>query len=174
MTVIDREKKYIRKWRPIAVRGDRTAMSNVAAAYRILGKVRLAARWYKRAAEQGDGDAKTEWGYCLQHGVGVRGDERSAEHVYRSAIACKWITEFGREEAMYHLAILLLGRQSASSRRAAARLLRLANVDGDYPQAQALADRWISSRSGFLYLSSPSQTATCEKALSLAWAANSF
>jgi TPR repeat protein len=113
-------------------------MSNVAAAYRILGKFRLAARWYKRAAEKGDGDAMTDWGYCLQHGVGVRRDERSAERTYRSAIACKWITDFSREEAMYHLAILLLGRRSASSRRAAAKLLRVANADRDYPQAQAL------------------------------------
>jgi len=113
-------------------------MSNVAAAYRILGKFRLSARWYKKAAERGDGDAMTDWGYCLQHGVGVRRNERSAERTYRSAIACKWITDFSREEAMYHLAVLLLGTQSASSRRAAAKLLRVASADGDYPQAQAL------------------------------------
>ena len=113
-------------------------MSNTAAAYRILGNFRLAARWYKRASEKGDGDAMTDWGYCLQHGVGVRRDEEMAERVYRSAIACKWITDFSREEAMYHLAVLLIGRQSASSRRAAARLLSAADADGDYPQAEAL------------------------------------
>lgn len=138
MNALDRENQYIRKWRPIAVRGDSSAMSNVAAAYRILENFKLAARWYKRAAEQEDGDAMTDWGYCLQHDVGVRRDERSAEQAYRSAIACKWVTDFSREEAMYHLAVLLLGKQSASSRRAAARLLRVANADGDYPQAQAL------------------------------------
>ena len=112
-------------------------MSNVAAAYRILGKFRLAARWYKRAAEHGDGDALTEWGYCLQHGVGTRKDEMAAERAYRAAIASKWITDYAREEAMYHLAVLLLGRPSASSRRAAVNLLRAANVDEDYPQAEA-------------------------------------
>ncbi len=138
MNAPDRERRYIRKWRPIAIGGDSIAMSNVAAAYRILGKFRLAARWYKRAAEKGDGDAMTEWGYCLQHGVGVRRNEKLAERVYRSAIVCKWITDFSREESMYHLAVLLLGRRSASARRAAARLLRVANADGDYPQAQAL------------------------------------
>jgi len=138
MSALDREKDYIRKWRPIAVRGDSVAMSNVAAAYRILENFRLAARWYERAAERGDGDAMTDWGYCLQNGVGVRKDERSAERAYRSAIAGKWITDFSREEAMYFLAVILLGRRSASSRRAAARLLRVANADGDYPQAQAL------------------------------------
>jgi TPR repeat protein len=113
-------------------------MSNVAAAYRILEEFRLSARWYKRASENGDGDAVTDWGYCLQHGVGVPRYETAAQRVYRSAIACTWITEYGREEAMYHLAVLLLGRHSASSRRAAVRLLTAANVDGDYPQAQAL------------------------------------
>ena len=138
MKVLDRESRYIRKWRPKAVRGDSTAMSNVAAAYRIIENFRLAARWYKKAAEQGDGDAMTEWGYCLQHGVGVRRDETSAERAYRGAIASECITEYCREEAMYHLAVILLGRQSASSRRAAAKLLRVANVDGDYPQAEVL------------------------------------
>jgi TPR repeat protein len=138
MNALDRELHYIRKWRPLAVRGDTIAMENVAAAYRILEKFRLAALWYKRAAEKGNGDAMTEWAYCLQHAVGVERDERSAERLYRSAIASKWITDFSREEAMYHLAVLLLGRQSASSRRAAAKLLGNANADGDYPQAGAL------------------------------------
>ena len=113
-------------------------MSNVAAAYRILGNFRLAARWFSRASEQRDGDALTEWGYCLQHGVGIRKDRRAAERAYRAAIESKWITDYCREEAMYHLAVLLLGRRSASSRRAAARLLRVASADGDYPQAEAL------------------------------------
>jgi hypothetical protein len=138
MNKLERETEYIRKWRPIALRGDRTASYNVAAAYRILENFKLAARWFKRTAQKGDGEAMTDWGYCLQHGVGVRRDERSAELAYRSAIASKWITDYGREEAMYHLSVLLLGRHSASSRRAAARLLRVANADGDYPQAQAL------------------------------------
>jgi TPR repeat protein len=138
MTALDREKQYIRKWRPKAVRGDSTAMSNVAAAYRILESFRLAARWYERAAEHGDGDALTEWGYCLQHGVGTRKNERAAERAYRAAIASKWITEYGREEAMYHLAVLLLSRQSISARRDAVNLLRAASADGDYAQAQTL------------------------------------
>jgi len=138
MTALDREKQYIRKWRPKAVRGDSVAMSNVAAAYRILGNFRLAARWYRRASAHRDGDALTEWGYCLQHGVGIRNDDRAAERAYRAAIASKWITDYCREDGMYHLAVLLLGRRSASSRRAAARLLRVASADGDYPQAESL------------------------------------
>ena len=138
MTTLNREKHYIRKWRTKATQGDCIAMSNVAASYRILENFRLAARWYKRAADHGDGDALTEWGYCLQHAVGIRKDEKAAERAYRAAIASKEITECAREEAMYHLAVLLLSRQSASFRRAAASLLRAANVDADYPQAEAL------------------------------------
>jgi TPR repeat protein len=113
-------------------------MSNVAAAYRIVEKFALAARWYRRASEQGDGDAFTEWGYCLQHGIGVQQDLDAAERAYRAAIDSKWITDYCREEAMYHLAVLMLGRCSSSSRRTAARLLRVASADGDYPQAEAL------------------------------------
>ena len=138
MKSLERENRYILKWRPQAIRGDSVAMSNVAAAYRIVENFRLSARWYKKAAEQGDGDAMTEWGYCVQHGVGVRRDERSAERAYRCAIASNCITDFCREEAMYHLAVVLLGRQSVSSNRAAAKLLRVADADGDYPQAKAL------------------------------------
>jgi TPR repeat protein len=138
MTARDREKHYIRKWRPKAVGGDSIAMSNVAAAYRILGNFRLAARWYRGASEHGDGDALADWGYCLQHGIGVQRDEKAAERAYRAALGSKWITDYCREEAMYYLAVLLLGRRSASSRLAAARLLRVASADGDYPQAESL------------------------------------
>lgn len=138
MTTLEREKRYIRMWRAKAARGDHSAMSNVAAAYRILENFRLAARWFQRAAEHGDGDALTEWGYCLQHGVGTSRDEKAAERAYRAATASQWITGSARQEAMYHLAVLLLSRRSGSSRRAAAKLLRTAKADNDYPQANAL------------------------------------
>jgi TPR repeat protein len=139
MSTLERERQYIEKWRPKAVRGDVIAMSNMAAAYRILENFRLSARWYRKASEHGDGDAFTEWGYCLQHGIGIQKDEMAAERAYRSAIGSEWITDYSREEAMYHLAVLLLGRRSPSSGRAASQLLRDANVDGDYPQAEALS-----------------------------------
>ena len=138
MSTSDKEARYIRKWRPRALRGDITAMSNLAASYRILGKNQLSANWYKRAADHGDGDAKCDWAYCLQHGVGIRRNVDLAERTYRGAIASKCITAFGREEAMYHLATLLLVKETIASRRAASKLLRTANADGDYPQADAL------------------------------------
>lgn len=138
MTTLEREEQYIRKWRAKAARGDCCAMSNVAAAYRILENFRLAASWYQKAAKHADGDALTDWGYCLQHGIGIRQDTRAAERVYRAAIRSKWITDYGREEAMYHLAVILLRKQSASSRRTAVTLLRAASADKDYDQAETL------------------------------------
>ncbi len=66
MTTLERERRYIRKWRAKVAQGDDSGMSNIAASYRILENFRLAARWYQRAAEQGDGDALVEWGYCHQ------------------------------------------------------------------------------------------------------------
>ncbi len=138
MNALERETQYIRKWRPIAIKGDMAAMSNVAAAYRIIENFKLSARWHKKAAEKGNGDDMVDWGYCLQHVIGVRKDEKAAERAYRSAIAFECITEYGREDAMYQLAVLLLNQHSAASRRAAKRLLRRANKDGDYPEAEAL------------------------------------
>ena len=138
MTSLEREQRYLRRWRSKAIRGDSVAMANVAATYRVLGNYRLAARWWRKVAEQGDGNALTEWGYCLQHGVGVRRNTKAAERAYQAAITSKVITDYAREEAMYHLAVLFLDRHSASSRRAALKLLRLATADQDYPQAETL------------------------------------
>ncbi len=138
MSILSRETQYIRKWRLKALRGDSTAMSNVAAAYRILRRFSCAARWYRKAAATGDGDAMTDWAYCLHYGMGVRRDERAAEVMYRSAVRSRFITELSREESMYQLAVLLLARQTPGSRRSAMRLLRRAGADGDYPQAARL------------------------------------
>lgn len=141
MNVAEREKRYIRKWRQLAKAGHRMAMMNVAAAYRILGNRRLSFRWYKRAADLRDGEALLEVGYCYHHGLGVRQDDSKAENAYRSAIATrKYITAYGREEAMYSLSVLLLELRPTAWRREALRLLRRAAADGDYPQARELRD----------------------------------
>jgi TPR repeat protein len=145
MNAREREKRYIRKWRPAALRGDSMAMMNVAAAYRLLDNARLAFRWFKKAADLADGDALAEVGYCLHHGAGTRKDLTGARWAYRAAIASRQITQFAREEAMYNLAVLLLSERSAGSHRAAASLLRRADLDGDYPQARVLLQ---SVRSG--------------------------
>ncbi len=135
MNAIKREKQYIRKLRPAAAKGDLLAWNNIAAAYRILESFPLSARWYRKTAEAGNGNAMVDWGYCLQHAVGVKRNDRAAELMYRSAIACQSITDFAREEAMYHLAVLLLGKPKPN-RREAKKLLLDASADGDYPEAE--------------------------------------
>jgi hypothetical protein len=144
MNVREREEAYIQKQRRKAMGGDYVAMQNIVAAYRILGKTRLAFRWFKKAADLGDGDALLEVGYCHQHGAGVRKDLRSAEQAYRAAIESRDITPFGREEAMYHLAVLLLSGHRHASRKEAKTLLRRANADDDYLQARELLG-WLQS-----------------------------
>jgi TPR repeat protein len=122
------------------MQGSSTAMMNVAAAYRLLGNSRQTFRWYKKAADLDDGDALAEVGYCIQHGVGTKPSARSAQRAYRAAIASRQITQFAREEAMYNLAVLLSFRRSPAALREARRLLRRANADQDYSQAEVLLE----------------------------------
>ena len=127
--------------------GDSIAMSNIAAGYRILGRRSLAFRWWKRGADAGDGDDLLEVAYCYHHGLGVRRNAAAAARAYAGAIGSTAITQFAREEAMYHLAVLLLStRRTAVVRSRVVKLLARANADGDYPQAAELATAIDSSR----------------------------
>ncbi len=139
MSAREREQTYILKWRSSATRGNTMAMLNVAAGYRLLGNTRVAFRWFKRAADAGDGSGLAEVGYCYQHGLGVQRNVPAAKRAYRAAIKSRYISDYEREEAMYNLAVLLLRARRGVLHREAASLLRAANADGDYPQAAALA-----------------------------------
>jgi TPR repeat protein len=83
----------------------------------------------------GDGDAAVDVGYCHQHGIGTKRDPVRAKHMFRSAVASKAISQHGREEAMYHLALQLIdeGRKSQATQ-----LLERASTDGDFPEATAV------------------------------------
>jgi TPR repeat protein len=124
------------------------AIHNIAVAYRVLGRGRLSAQWFKKAARTVNGDATVDYAYCLQHGAGVRRDLALAEGLYRRAIGSYYICEASREEAMYLLSVILLRDKSGASRREALKLLRAANVDGDYPTAQSLLANVASGREG--------------------------
>jgi len=136
MGLQEREQAYIRRQRRLLSDGDGAAASNIAAAYRILRRHRQAFHWWCRAAEDGDGDALVDVGYCYQHGLGVRHSRRDSEQAYRAAMATALITEAGREEAMYHLAVLLRSEPTASQE--VVKLLVRASRDGDYPEAAQL------------------------------------
>jgi TPR repeat protein len=139
MTIQERERRFIVRHLPKARAGDGLTMSNVAAAYRILGRHSAAYRWWRKAADAGDGSDTLEVGYCLHHGVGVRRNASKAIRAYETAIQSGDISELEREEAMFLLAVLLLSkRRSSTVCVRIEKLLRRANIDDDYPQAANL------------------------------------
>lgn len=146
--VEERWRRDIRKWRPLAARGDAMAIHNIAVAYRVLGRARLSAQWFKKAAMTGDGDAMVDYAYCLQHGAGVRRDLAQAEEVYRRAVEFDYVTEASREEARYLLSVILLREKSGSPRREAVKLLEAATADGDYPVAQRFLEEVAAGTEG--------------------------
>jgi TPR repeat protein len=115
------------------------AAHNIPIAYRDAGNLRRAVFWWRRFATRGDGDAALDLGYAYQYGLGVRRAPQQAVESYRQAIRSRHITEYGREEAHYHLAVLTLDAAGAGARRAALALLRRAARDGDFAQAAHLA-----------------------------------
>lgn len=138
MKVTEREHRYIARYLPRAKAGDRSAMHNVGAAYRILGNHAAAYRWWKKSAALGDGTDSLELGYCLHHGAGVREDLAAAARAYELAMVSDRASQLDREEAMYLRAVLLLSSGVRAFRRRAISLLRKANADNDYPQAANL------------------------------------
>jgi TPR repeat protein len=124
------------KWYRRAIRqGDATAASNLATVYRDLGNFKLFHQWYLRAAKMGDGDAAVDSGYDYLYGIGAQKNLPAAKRMFRLAIRSKYISESGREEALYHLAVAAV--DNGGSRRAIP-LLRRANKDDDYPEAASL------------------------------------
>jgi TPR repeat protein len=118
--------------------GSGVAAANIAVTYREWGNFRQAFRWWRRTAGPHNGDAWLEVGYGLQYGIGTRRDRAAAVRAYRQAIKTYYTTEFGREEAQYHLAVALLDRRALRDREEAVRLLNQAAEDGNYPQATDL------------------------------------
>lgn len=97
--------------------------------------MRLAHRWFLRATKMGDGDAAMDAGYDYLHGIGVRRDLPSARRMLRLAVRSNRITQYGREEALYHLAIAEIDRGRPDR---AIPLLQQVNRDNDYSEAASL------------------------------------
>lgn len=115
--------------------GQSIGAANLATIYRDADDLRRAFAWWMRAAALGDGDAMGDAGYCYQYGIGVRANVTSARRLYRRAIAARDTTMWGREEALYHLAISYL---DARKPKLAVSLLKRGAKDGDYPEAAAV------------------------------------
>jgi TPR repeat protein len=128
----------IRWYRRAARLGNSTAMSNLATVYRDAGKARLAFQWWKRASDMRDGDAAVDVGYCYQYGIGTRKNAANAKRMFRRAIASNEISQYGREEAMYHLAVQFIDK---GNRRLAFPLLKGAIADDDFPEAASVLNQ---------------------------------
>ncbi len=63
-----------------------------------------AARWYRRAAEQGHGEAQVNLGLLYEAGLGVRQDYLEAARWYRKALECG--SAPSRDAAAVHLGVL--------------------------------------------------------------------
>jgi TPR repeat protein len=122
-------------YRKAAKMGNTGAASNLATIYRDAGKAKLAFQWWKRSADMKDGDAAVDVGYCYQYGIGTRRDAACAKRMFRRAIESRNISQYGREEAMYHFALQLIDE---GRRPLAIPLLRRASADGDFPEAKAV------------------------------------
>jgi TPR repeat protein len=70
-----------------------------------LGNNRRAIFWYERAAARGDGDALVEVGCGYYSGLGVKCDPERAVRRFRQAIRSRFISQGGREEAMFQLGV---------------------------------------------------------------------
>jgi TPR repeat protein len=133
---VQRDQALALKWyRRSARQGSITAATNIATIYRDDGKFRLAHQWLLRATNMGDGDAAVTAGYGYLYGIGARKDLVSARRMFRRAVRATDTSPYGREEALYHLAIASI---DGGNRRRAIPLLEQANKDGDYPEAEWL------------------------------------
>jgi TPR repeat protein len=128
----------IRWYRRAARSGNSTATYNLATVYRDAGKATLAFQWWERAARMRDGDAAVDVGYCYQYGMGTRKSAANSKRMFRRAIASRDISQYGREEAMYHLAVQFIDE---GKRRLAFSLLKRASEDGDFPEAATVFDQ---------------------------------
>jgi len=124
------------RWYRRAVRlGDSSAASNASTVYRDRGQLPRAHRWMMRAAAMGDGDAAGDAGYSYLYGIGVRRNIHSARLMLGRALRSRNISGYGREEALYNLAIAHVDSGHPSL---AIPFLERACTDGDYPEAAAL------------------------------------
>ncbi len=140
MNIVEREAAFRARWRSRALRGDECGATNFAASYRLVGNHRAAFQWFRRAAALGSGDDFLDVGYAYQVGLGVRRNVVQAERAYRAAIASRFITPYGREEAQYFLATVLLAARPKRATSEARRALQRAASDQDYPQAEQLLE----------------------------------
>lgn len=129
-------KKLALKWYRRAARlGNSTAANNISTVYRDFGDSRRAHSWMMRAVEMEDTDAAVNAGYNYFHGIGVRRNVGAARRLFEQALHGVDTSGYGREEALYNLALAEIGD---GNRESAIQFLERANRDDDYAEAAVL------------------------------------
>lgn len=119
--------------------GDSCAAQNIAITYREKGDLRAAVKWFRKAAETGDGEAQIQLGIHYYWGKGVRKDPRAAVQCFRTAARAKNISGVGRDDAFFFLGIAYYeGRGVRASPLNARKFFKRANIDGDHPAADKM------------------------------------
>lgn len=119
--------------------GDVTAGQNIAITYREIGDLRNAVKWFRKSADEGDGDALVQLGIHYYWGKGVRKNPKAAVRCFRMASRAKNICEAGRDDAFFLLGVAYSeGAGVKPSIPSARRLFERANVDNDHPAARKM------------------------------------
>jgi uncharacterized protein len=116
--------------------GNSCAAHNVAITYREIGDLRTAVKWFRKAADAGDGDALIQLGIHYYWGKGIRKNTKEAVRCFRRATKDKNISEGGRDDAFFLLGVAYSeGEGVRASIPTARKLFQRANADNDHPAA---------------------------------------
>jgi uncharacterized protein len=116
--------------------GNSCAAQNIAITYREIGDLRTAVKWFRKAADAGDGDALIQLGIHYYWGKGTRKNTKEAVRCFRTAAKGKNISESGRDDAFFLLGVAYSeGGGVRTSIPNARKLFQRANVDNDHPAA---------------------------------------
>ncbi len=119
--------------------GNSCAAQNIAITYRENGDLKTAFKWFRRAAEAGDGDALIQLGIHYYWGKGVRKNPRAAVRCFRAATTVKNVSGMGRDDAFFFLGIAYYeGRGVHASIPNAKKFFKQANIDGDHVAAEKM------------------------------------
>ena len=119
--------------------GNSCAAQNIAITHRQNGDVKTAFKWFRRAAEAGDGEAVIQLGIHYYWGKGVRRNPRAAVRCFRAATKVKDISGWGRDDAYFFLGIACYeGRGVQASISKAKKFFKQANIDGDHVAAEKM------------------------------------
>ena len=116
--------------------GNSCAAQNIAITFRENGDLKTAFKWFRRAAEAGDGDALIQLGIHYYWGKGVRRNPRAAVRCFRTATKVKDISGWGKDDAFFFLGIACYeGRGVQASIPKAKKFFAQANIDSDHVAA---------------------------------------